>query len=416
MKMLSKTNTLRISFVHCSPMRRILALLLCSCAAACGSGDNIPRTAPDRDLRCIRGDLERRLLMTGVLEAVEAVDITVPRTPQWSVQIKWMVPDGAEVKSGDKILEFDNASFTDTLEENRSSIQQAQRTLEQHRAQAEVARLTADIELEKARIKLKKAELDAGIPRSVLSEQEYQGFQLELERAKVAFAKAEENQAVAQQTAATDAKVQQERLAKIRRDVETAERAISDLVITAPLDGIVVAEENPREGRKFKIGDSPWVGLSVLRIPDFSRMQVRALLMDVDDGLLETWAAVICSPDAHPDLLVKGRVVDITPVAQEPQVFSLRRAFGVLIELDESDPTRMQPGMSVKVEAAVEGATNVLLAPRAALNLALDPPRARLASGSWREVRIGVCSPQKCVIKEGLDEGDRLSPAGGWSE
>lgn len=354
--------------------------------------------------------------MTGVLEAVEAVDITVPRTPQWSVQIKWMVPNGVEVRAGDKILEFDNASFTDTLEENRNSIQQAQRTLEQHRAQAEVARLTADIELEKARIKLQKAELDAEIPRSILSEQEYQGFQLQFERAKVTFAKAEENQTVTRQTAATDAKVQEEQLAKIRRDVETAERAISDLVITAPRDGIVVAEENPQEGRKFKIGDSPWVGLSVLRIPDFSRMQVRALLMDVDDGLLEPGAAVICSPDAHPSLLVKGKVIDITPVAQEPQVFSLRRAFRVLIELAESDPERMQPGMSVKVEAGVESATNVLLAPRAALNLALDPPRARTASGRWRDVRIGVCSPHECVIEEGLDEGDRLAPAVGWHE
>jgi multidrug resistance efflux pump len=348
-----------------------------------------------------------------VLEAVDAVDITVPRTPEWTVQIKWMVEDGAEVSAGDKILEFDNSSFATTLEDNRNSIERARRTLEQQRAQAEVEQINARLELDSARIRLEKAELNAAIPEAILSRQEHQGYQLELVRARVAYDKAAENHSVAQQTAFTEARVQEELLSKTRRDVETAERAISDLVIAAPTNGVVVAADNPQEGRKFKVGDMPWVGLTVLRIPDFERMRVSALLIDVDDGLIEVGAPVVCTPDAHPDLQVSGHIVDIAAVAQEPRVYSMRRAFKVLVELDESDPERLRPGMSVKVEVELATVADSLLAPRAALDLASDPPRARTASGRWAEIRVGECSAQHCVIDEGLEEGERLARADG---
>ena len=363
------------------------------------------------ELVAVRGDLERRLLLTGVLEAVDAVDITVPRTPEWVVQIKWMAEDGTEVAAGDKILEFDNSSFASTLDENRSAIERAQRTLEQQRAQAEVAQINARLELESARIRLEKAKLNAAIPESVLSRQEHQGYQLELERAQVAFDKAAEDYSVADQTAFTEVRIQEEQLAKIRREVAVAERAMANLVINAPTDGVVVAADNPSEGRKFKVGDMPWVGLTVLRIPDFDRMRVNALLIDVDDGLIEAGAGVVCTPDAHPDLHVTGRVVEVSAVAQEPQVYSMRRAFDVLIELDDSDPERMRPGMSVKVEAEVGTIRDAILAPRAALDLESDPPRARTASGRWKKIRIGPCTAQHCVVEQGLDTEVRLMNA-----
>ena len=55
--------------------------------------------------------------------------------------------------------------------------------------------------------------------------------------------------------------------------------------------------DHPWEGRKFQEGDSPWVGLTVMRIPELSKMRVLAKLMDVDDGRLAPGcAAARCGP------------------------------------------------------------------------------------------------------------------------
>jgi hypothetical protein len=73
----------------------------------------------------------------------------------------------------------------------------------------------------------------------------------------------------------------------------------------------------------------------------------------------------------------------------------------------------MRPGMSVKVELASEPRRGVLLAPRAALDLGSDPPRARLAAGGAVAVELGSCNAQECEVRSGLAEGDLLATGGG---
>ena len=58
------------------------------------------------------GTLQRRLLLTGELQAVDSEKIHVPRTPTWRMPIRWMEEDGALVTLGQKVLELDNVQFT----------------------------------------------------------------------------------------------------------------------------------------------------------------------------------------------------------------------------------------------------------------------------------------------------------------
>ena len=163
---------------------------------------------------------------------------------------------------------------------------------------------------------------------------------------------------------------------------------------------------NWREDRKLQIGDTVWVGLPVMRIPDLTEMEVVARLSDVDDGKVTPRMTARCTLDTYPDVEFPGEVVEISPIAQEHGRRSLRRAFRLNVRLDRSDPERMRPGMSVKVEIEAPDHGPVLLAPRAGLDLASDPPTARLASGRRKEVELGACNPRDCIVECGLDEGD----------
>jgi hypothetical protein len=69
--------------------------------------------------------------------------------------------------------------------------------------------------------------------------------------------------------------------------------------------------------------------------------------------------------------------------------------------------------MSVLVEVEAAKNEDVLLVPRAAVELAPGgDPRVHLAGGGRAEVRLGQCNASACVVLEGLEEGQRLRARG----
>ncbi len=69
----------------------------------------------------------------------------------------------------------------------------------------------------------------------------------------------------------------------------------------------------------------------------------------------------------------------------------------------------MLPGMAARVEVISNIRDDVLLVPRAALDLSTSPPRARLADKSEVELTLGPCNPLDCIVEAGIAEGAALS-------
>jgi len=359
-----------------------------------------------------RAVLEPTLLLTGRLESVRSEKIFVPRTPSWQMPVRWLEQDGATVVEGQKVLELDNTQFTGELEQKKLSLSSAENNLMRKRADVAGELFDKEFALEQKRIELEKARIEADVPESLRPRREHQEYQLKLAQAVSAHAKAEEDLATARRASAAEIEELEIALARAREEIDTAEKAIESLSLTAPTDGILIVAEHPREGRKFQVGDNVWVGLPVMSIPDLTAMQVVARLSDVDDGRIEIGAKAVCTVDAYPKLTFGGRVTEIAPIAQEEREQTLRRSFRVIVLLDETDAERMRPGMSVKVAVREPLPEEGLVVPRAALDLTSDPPRAHLAGGSSVEVRLGACSASECVVTDGLKDGTRLRRAG----
>lgn len=365
-----------------------------------------PRTQGELVVR--RGALELRFLMTGELEAARSESIVVPRTPSWELRIRWLAADGASVVAGEKIVEFDNADFAGNLDEKRLAASQAENELARQEAETETTLADREYAVDDRRITREKAALKAEIPADILPGREYQENQLAVEKAKFEHDKAVEDHEAFRRSSAAELQVRRIALEKARREILAAERAIQELTLSSPRSGIFVIGDNPREGRKFQVGDTTWVGLTVARIPDLTEMRVHARLSDVDDGRIAVGMPAVSTLDTYPDRPFPGRVAEVSSVAQEMDFRSLRRAFKVTIVLDRSDPATMRPGMSTKVLVDGGKVEGRLLAPRAGLDLEAEPPRARLAGGKDVDVRLGACNALDCVIEGGLEEGARL--------
>ena len=382
----------------------VLASLLLS---ACFSGYS---ETPTGELRVRKGELASDLILSGELEAARGDSLNVPPLPSWQTAIKWIAEDGSTVKAGEPAVELDNTSLTADLETKRQNLTQALQELQQNEAQWLADLEQKQLEAEKAKSEMEKAKLDVVVPRELLSTKAYEEKQTALRRTTVAWEKAVDVLASRRTAVAAERRNLELRIEKATRDITTAERAIEELVLRAPRDGIIVIRDIPWEGRKMQQGDTVFVGMSLAMLPDLDTLRVRAALADVDDGKIAVGMPVSITLDAFPQVQYSGKISAISAVAQESRRQSLRRQFEVQIALDKLDPTRMRPGLSARVIVDRGKNAQSLLAPRAAIDFSSGKPRARLAGGETKDVKLGPCNAQDCVVLEGLEAGQQLEP------
>ena len=380
-------------------MKAVAALLV---LAAChGATEKQAAHAVTRTATVTRGDLNDRVLLTGDLHAPSSVDLTSPRTETWMIAIRWLAKDGADVKAGDRVLEFDNTAVTSTLEQKKLQLIEAEMAYRSAKDLSAIETENKKNALDQHRVAFEKARVKADVPEDLVSKREFQERQLAKKQMEAEVKKAEGEYIAQGQEAKLDLEVKQIELDKAKRAIETAEKTINDLVLKAPKDGVVVIDDHPWEGRKFHENDQVQPGWAIVSMPDISQpMEVRSQLSDVDDGRVSVGMVGACTLDAYPADPIACTVLDITPVARPTKnENSQRREFAVRLSLAKTDPARMRPGMSVKIALPRPSAKAALLVPRGAV-LAKD-------------VRLGACDAQNCVVESGLQEGETVALGGG---
>jgi multidrug efflux pump subunit AcrA (membrane-fusion protein) len=380
-------------------------------SAAAASSDPPPSAADVRgDVAVVeRGPLRSVLLLTGELRSVGGAEIVVPDSPQRDPVIRWMIDEGTRVEPGDRMVELDTSQIANQLDERQISLEEAINELNNRAAEIDGELAQTQFEVEQARINLRKAEIDAAVPEELQSQRAYQEFQLALEQAQNNLVKIENEHEALVESSEAELDVLRIEVQMAEREVAEVRRALETMELRAPRAGIAVAAENRREGRKFQVGDSTWDGAEIMLIPDLSEMVVDTRMSDVDDGKVTPGMRVLCTLDAYPDRQIAGFVRSITPVAQWLNMRSEQRFFRIIVDLEESDPEIMRPGMSVKVEVVTATLEDEMLVPRKALEFGREDVFVVLDdNGERRRIELGPCSSQYCGVRAGLSQGDRV--------
>ncbi|HEX3480646.1 MAG TPA: hypothetical protein VHT91_36765 [Kofleriaceae bacterium] len=401
-----------------------LGALATACHAAAGhpvSGRDAARTAVVHP-----GQLTERVLLSGALHPTHAIDVVAPANDASTLTLRWLAPDGAVVKAGDRLFVLDGAGLATALTDARHQLATVQ-------SQLRVLERTDAVELANRRLAVRdaeitrdKAQLHAGLPEDLVTRRDAEQGRFRLGQAETGLRSAQRELASETEQRALDEKLKRLDLERTRRAMLTAAGAIDALEVRAPRDGMVLIDPSQTsDAHKFRIGDTVSSGAPVVSLPDLSRpMEVHAWLSDVDDGLVTAHMTGRCTLDAYPaepadptdssaprPAGVECSVEHLAPVARPaPGRDPLRRSFEVTLSLAHGDPARMHPGMSVKVELdrpAVHG----LIVPRGAV-VPGAPARVRLGSGELREVAIAGCDAQRCAIAGGLADGDEVMAAG----
>jgi multidrug efflux pump subunit AcrA (membrane-fusion protein) len=287
--------------------------------AAAAGGD--PRPA-------VQAPAKHEVRLTGTIQAVHVFTVQVPQIlgQGGRVTLTKIIANGARVKTGDVLAEFDRTQELDNARDAQAKFDDLSHQVEQRQAQnrADAAKRASDLQaaeadLAKAELELRKGPLLAEIDRLK--------NEVKAEAAREHVASLKKSSAFHDQADAAAV-----RILELKRDRQkvSLDRALSNadkLEIHAPLDGMVALANVWRNNSMGKAQEG-----------------------DQDDAALTPGCRATVLLDAYPDLTFQAHMVSASPVAASA-LESPIKTFSARFRLDSSDP-RLLPDLSAAVVLA----------------------------------------------------------------
>jgi len=296
----------------------------------------------------MKGHFRQSVIETGELQAVNASFLTMPRINYiygYNFKIIGLADHGSFVHKGDSVIIVDPSSVQKYILERSASLENEIASENKLRAQItnNLQDLKSQYKNEKASYDIKKLGLEksgfeaAGIRKVI---------ELEFRQAEIKLKKIERNLRLKPKLDSLDLEIQQIRVLQKKNELKAAEETLSKLIVTSPLDGIFVVEENWRTGQMTRLGDEVYLGAPIARIPDIRVMMVKGFVMENDISKIKPGLKTIVRLDALPSVPFNGIISEVGRVCIEKDD---KKVFPAEVLISESD-LRLKPGMTVNCE------------------------------------------------------------------
>ena len=322
----------------------LCAIVLASCGRRTGSP--VTEAALVTSVQAL-DPAKREIRLTGVLEAVHSTKVVVPTIYGSAGQqtLTRLVPNGARLKAGDIIAEFDPTQQLDNARDAQAKYEDLGHQVEQKDAQNRADAENREAALKQAQAALDKAllELQKG---PILSEIMRLENEVRADIARKHVASLKESNAARDRADAASL-----RLLELQRDrqkiaLERWQNNIAQLQVRAPIAGMVALQvlyrnntiTHPQEG------DQLFRGQPLVSIFDPSEMLVRCAVGEPDGTALVEGGRARVYLDAYPDLVLPAHFEFASPVAAS-NLGSPIKTFTTIFKLDQTDP-RLMPDLS----------------------------------------------------------------------
>jgi len=360
-----------------------------------------------------RAEFLDALQFRGEVKAMKSVTVAAP-PDVGSLQIVKLVSDGAQVKAGDVVVEFDASKTKQDLDQDRSIVKSSDAQIEQSRAQAKLTEEEDTTAVLKARFAVEKARLDAS-KSEIVSKIEGAESELKVKDAEQDLREAEEK--LKSDRAKSNATIDGYRSASAKAvfDQQRAERALGSMSVKAPSAGTVSLVSVWHDGSEgpFKAGERVWSGAPVAELPDASSLGIAAHVDETERGRLASSQGVSLQFDAVNDRQFTGHIDRIGTIATTDfsAGWPFPRNFNLDIAIDQKDP-RFKPGMTAQITVIVDRVPNAISIPvQASFNNS-----GRTVVYVWdgskfkeRAVQIERRSRDRALVSSGLEPGDRIA-------
>jgi multidrug efflux pump subunit AcrA (membrane-fusion protein) len=357
------------------------------------------------------GRFVREVEARGKLEAVKATPIIVPPESGRAQKVAFLQRDGATLKAGDTVVEFDPYDARREAADGQSDFSAARARIEKAESEGGKNEKSLTLDRDVAKEELDRAETFKLTDEGLFSRHQIIESQLDRElfarRADVADRKLDQTGKLS----AAERALGQIDAGKARLKIEIAEKGLRSLRITAPHDGLLVLERNWR-GEVTFVGDTLWPGQKIGELPELGSLQASVFVLEADGAGLKPGLPARVAIEGQPGREHEAKISRVEPLAKTRDYQSPVKYFEVVLALGRTEPRTMKPGQKVRAVIRMDEAEGVLAIPRGAI---FDRDGKRVVYRKERggftpvEVTIGRQSISRAVVDAGLSAGDRIA-------
>jgi HlyD family secretion protein len=391
----------------------ITLLVLAGCGVVFGGVRLGKRSATLPTYQVKRAEFLDSLQFHGEVKALKSVTISAP-AEVGDLRIIKLADEGAAVKPGDVVVEFDKTKTEQDLAQDRSTLRSAQATIDQARAQARLAEEEDKTNVLKASYDVEAAKLEAS-KQEIISKIEGEEKKLALADSEQKLREAEAKQKSDESLNRATVESAEHGSAKAKYDVERAEHSLEQMAVRAPSAGTIsILQHWAGNGMiPFRNGDQAWAGAPIAELPDASTLRITARVDETERGRLALQQPVTVQLNAIPDRQFTGHIEQISAIASLDYSggWPLTRNFTLEIVLDQTD-TRFKPAITGQITVVVDRVPDAITIPAQALFQKSGQNVAYVWQGSQfeeRDVEVGRRSSDKILIVKGLGAGDQVA-------
>jgi multidrug resistance efflux pump len=397
------------------------SISLLALAVTCYGSSRSP--SGPRDLVTGAAERDLKISETGELRALESVTIAAPDLK--GVPLVYLVPEGALVRAGDELIQFDPSALAPLLAENKAALDASRADLKKARADRDARRAKLHAHLSRLESEVRLAQLDLERLKKGPSKEEVESARIEVERARLVLTTADQSrQALVELVAkgflttgvlqeaelrhsAAEARLQAAqaalervgagrplpenlkpahlRLAQAKTRADQAQAALRSqtliagakerrdrMEIRAPKNGVVIYAKTLGEkaGDTLPAGMMPPSGEPLIYLLDLSSMVVATEISEVDIARVKVGAPAEVRLAAYPDTVFPAKVLQVGALARLKQSrtggASAITAFEVIVQVEAMD-TRLKPGLTATVDIIASRHVDVASVPHPAV-------------------------------------------------
>ncbi|HEY3297964.1 MAG TPA: efflux RND transporter periplasmic adaptor subunit [Armatimonadota bacterium] len=298
-----------------------------------------------------------------------------------------LVQDGKIVKAGDVIAELDMTSMKTqvrnaqlTYENAKSDVSKANEDLKILQASNKTSVMSAEVDLDFAKTLLKQAQeqlekkkrlaKDKLIPSDqvIQAETDVESKILDIKKKEMAL-ELEKKKAESQENQKRDDVRKAMSAAMIQKNAfDDVVKNLSQAIIKAPTDGLVVLEEtwDSSGRRKIQEGDQARPQQTLCTLPNLSSMLIKVRVGESDAPRVHIGMPILIRLDSAPNKIYHGSVKDVANLARTAEFWEAsagRNLIDVTIAVKEKDSKILKPGMKTDVEFICKSIANAVYVP-----------------------------------------------------
>ena len=290
--------------------------------------------------------------ITASAELISLSNATIgpPNIPRmWQYKIQKMAAENKQVKAGEVILVFDGQKLKNDLMGRQSKLKAAIKKAESDKLKDDATTQNLILKLAEAEMEYEKAKRKAEIVDESSSNIQRLKQQADFRYHAESLIQAKQKLVHHKQAMSLNVKVSKGKIKIIQSRVNRSQREIAKLSVKAPKDGLVMHQKDG-DGEKVAVGETVYMGRSLMQLPSLDSVALKAEFAEPDKAKLKQGQVVRVIFEAYPEMSYMGTITKLGQAFYPKSANNPKVIFDAQIELGETRPDVMRPGMKAKIE------------------------------------------------------------------